>query len=93
MIKIRLSVKEAFLIRKCMCSLKKSVPSKLSFEEALKTLEDLIHRMEAGDIPLADLITTYEKGTEILKICEKHLESAEIRLLQLKQGQLQPLQS
>jgi exodeoxyribonuclease VII small subunit len=74
-----------------MSERKKSVPSKLTFEEALKQLEVLVHRMEAGDVPLAELIETYEKGSELLRTCEGHLEQAETRLLQLKQGQLEML--
>ena len=74
-----------------MYSQKESVPQNLSFEEALQTLESLIQKMETGDIPLADLIDTYEKGSEVLKTCEKHLEDAELRLLQIKKGQLEIL--
>lgn len=74
-----------------MSSPKKPLSQEPSFEEALQTLEALIQKMEQGDVPLADLIHTYEKGSEILNICEKHLESAELRLLQIKKGQLELL--
>ncbi len=61
-----------------------------SFEEALKALESLITSMEKGDTPLADLVTSYEKGSALLKTCEKHLKTAELKLLHLKENAHEP---
>ena len=40
--------------------------SKLSFEQALEKLEQLIAQMEDGEIALADLLEKYESGTALL---------------------------
>lgn len=40
--------------------------------------------MEAGDVPLADLIARFEQGTQLLKVCESRLQEAELRIEQLR---------
>lgn len=58
--------------------------SALSYESAAQRLEDIVERMEAGDIPLAELLQRYEEGTRLLGICEEHLKGAELKIEQLK---------
>jgi exodeoxyribonuclease VII small subunit len=58
--------------------------SKLSFEDALAKLETIVESMEAGDVPLADLLARFEEGTKLLKLCEARLKDAELRIEQLK---------
>lgn len=55
------------------------------FEEALGNLENLVETLEGGDIPLAELVTNYEKGTELAKFCQRKLDQAEKKIEQLKQ--------
>jgi exodeoxyribonuclease VII small subunit len=55
-----------------------------SFEEALNRLEAIVESMEAGDVPLADLIARFEQGTQLLKVCEGRLQEAELRIEQLR---------
>jgi len=55
-----------------------------SFEEALTRLEAIVESMEAGDVPLADLIARFEQGTQLLKVCEGRLQEAELRIEQLR---------
>jgi len=55
-----------------------------SFEEALTRLEAIVESMEAGDVPLADLIARFELGTQLLKVCEGRLQEAELRIEQLR---------
>jgi exodeoxyribonuclease VII small subunit len=40
--------------------------------------------MEAGDVPLAELLAKYEAGNTLLKQCEVRLKEAELRIEQLK---------
>ena len=54
-----------------------------SFEDALSRLEAIVESMEAGDVPLADLIARFEQGTQLLKVCEGRLQEAELRIDQL----------
>ena len=57
-----------------------------SFEEALAQLESIVDAMEAGEVPLAELLTQFEEGTKLLKLCETRLKNAELRIEQLKQS-------
>ena len=55
-----------------------------SFEEALDQLEAIVDAMESGQVPLADLLTKYEKGSQLLQLCEARLKDAELRVELLK---------
>ncbi len=57
-----------------------------SFEEALAQLESIVDAMEGGEVPLAELLTQFEEGTKLLKLCETRLKNAELRIEQLKQS-------
>jgi exodeoxyribonuclease VII small subunit len=56
----------------------------LSFEDALEQLEAIVEAMEAGDVPLADLLAKFENGNKLLKICEARLKDAEMKIELLK---------
>ena len=54
--------------------------SKMSFEAALRELEDIVTGLESGDIPLEMSIASYERGTELKKHCEAKLSEARLRV-------------
>lgn len=56
----------------------------LSFEDALNQLEAIVETMESGDVPLADLLTKFEEGNKLLKVCESRLKDAEMKIELLK---------
>lgn len=58
--------------------------TKLSFESALKKLENIVESMESGDIPLTDLLAKFDEGNQLLKVCETRLKDAELKIEQLK---------
>jgi exodeoxyribonuclease VII small subunit len=58
--------------------------AKLSFEAALAKLETIVDTMESGDVPLAELLTKFEEGNKLLKLCETRLKDAELKIEQLK---------
>ncbi len=58
--------------------------TKLSFETALGNLETIVESMEAGDVPLAELLAKFEEGNKLLKVCETRLKDAELKIEQLK---------
>ncbi len=62
----------------------------LSYEEALAELEQLVARMEAGSLPLDQLLTAYQRGAALLKFCRSRLEAVEAQVKVLEDGQLQP---
>ena len=54
--------------------------SKLTFEEAIKTLGDIVDSIEAGQTPLEGSIQQYEKGMELIMHCRGILQSAEKKI-------------
>ena len=56
----------------------------LSFEDALSQLETIVETMESGDVPLAELLSKFEEGNKLLKVCETRLKDAEMRIELLK---------
>lgn len=55
-----------------------------AFEDAMHRLETIVEAMEAGDVPLADLLAKYEEGSRLLAQCEQRLKAAELKIEQLK---------
>ena len=56
----------------------------LSFETALTRLETVVESMESGEVPLAELLSKFEQGNKLLKLCEVRLKEAELKIEQLK---------
>ncbi|MFH1718299.1 MAG: exodeoxyribonuclease VII small subunit [Planctomycetota bacterium] len=54
--------------------------SKLSFEEAIKELTDIVGKIEQGRIPLQDSLQQYERGMALIKQCRTILKKAEERI-------------
>ncbi|MFB0872735.1 MULTISPECIES: exodeoxyribonuclease VII small subunit [unclassified Sphingobium] len=55
----------------------------LSFEEALRALEQIVRRLESGDVPLDESISLYAKGEALRKRCADRLQAAEARIQKL----------
>ena len=53
---------------------------KLSFEESIKELTDIVGKIEQGEIPLQDSLEQYEKGMALIKQCRTILQKAEERI-------------
>ena len=51
--------------------------AEMSFEEAMRALEDVVGKLERGDVPLEQSIALYERGAELKKRCEDKLKEAE----------------
>ena len=59
---------------------------KLSFEEAMKRLEEIVSHLEKGDIPLEESIRLFEEGSGLLALCSSQLEEAEQKVCLLRRG-------
>jgi exodeoxyribonuclease VII small subunit len=55
----------------------------LSFEEAFKELEDVVHRLEEGGLTLDESIALFERGMRLAKQCGQKLDEAELKVSQL----------
>jgi exodeoxyribonuclease VII small subunit len=51
--------------------------AEMSFEEAMKALEEVVKRLDQGEVPLEESIGLYERGAELKKRCEAKLKEAE----------------
>ena len=49
----------------------------LSFEENLEKLEEIVKKLENGDVPLDDAIKEFNEGMVLAKKCDEKLKSAE----------------
>ena len=58
----------------------------LSFEEALKRLEAIVHRLESGEASLSESIDLYAEGDRLRGQCEARLRSAEARIERIVAG-------
>jgi exodeoxyribonuclease VII small subunit len=54
--------------------------NKLSFEEALAALEQVVGQLEGGQVPLEQSIALYERGDALKKHCEAKLGEAELKV-------------
>jgi len=59
---------------------KKNDVGKLSFEDAIKELTNIVGQIEQGEIPLADSLEQYERGMSLIKHCRGILQQAEKRI-------------
>jgi exodeoxyribonuclease VII small subunit len=62
-----------------------------SFEAALKRLEEIVRKLESGDLPLDGALDLFEEGIRLSRFCNTTLERAERRveiLLKDDSGQL-----
>ena len=52
----------------------------MSFEQSLKELEEIVSRLEQGDVELERSITIYERGEALRKHCDDLLKRAEAKV-------------
>lgn len=64
-----------------------------SFESALEELEQLVERLESGDLPLDEALADFERGVKLTRECQQKLASAEqkVKVLMEEGGQVQEL--
>jgi exodeoxyribonuclease VII small subunit len=67
-------------VAKSVKSKASSEPSEVNFEQALQELEQIVHQLEDGQLPLDEALGHYEKGVHLLKKCYQLLEHAERRI-------------
>jgi exodeoxyribonuclease VII small subunit len=61
-----------------------------TYEEALAELEGLVQRMEAGQMPLEQMLNSYKRGAELLQLCRSRLAAVEQQVKLLDGAQLKP---
>jgi exodeoxyribonuclease VII small subunit len=61
--------------------------AEITFEEAIKRLEEIVRELESGEIEIEKALTIFEEGTRLAKLCAKKLAGIEKRVEILKKGE------
>lgn len=63
----------------------------ITFEENLEKLEDIVKRLESGEVPLDEAIDKFHEAMKISEVCDKKLKSAEEQISKIvnKDGKLE----
>ena len=61
-----------------------------SYESALSELEALVLAMENGQLPLDQMLDSYQRGAVLLTFCRERLQAVEDQVKVLEEGQLKP---
>lgn len=59
--------------------------AKTTFEGSMKRLEEILRRLEAGDVPLEESLRLYEEGMKLGRRCRRMLDEAQERIGRLAQ--------
>lgn len=59
---------------------------KMSFEQALGRIDEIVRLLEKGDAPLEQSLTLFEEGTVLIRECGKLLDEAEQQVVRLRKG-------
>ncbi len=59
---------------------------KLSFEQSMARLDEIVRHLEKGDMPLNDSLALFEEGTALIRSCEEQLDEAEQKVVKLRKG-------
>ena len=67
-----------------------AAPLPATYEAALQELEQLVSRLESGQMPLDELLAGYQRGAALLAFCKDKLQAVEDQIKVLDGGQLTP---
>jgi exodeoxyribonuclease VII small subunit len=60
------------------------VSEERSFEELQRELDELVARLERGDVPLDEALALWERGEALYRACAERLDRAELRIEELR---------
>ncbi|MDN3645524.1 exodeoxyribonuclease VII small subunit [Pontixanthobacter aestiaquae] len=60
--------------------------AQMTFEQALAALEEIVKRLESGEVPLDESISLYEQGEKLRQHCQARLDSAQARIEKIVAG-------
>ena len=58
----------------------------MTFEQSVTRLEEIVRQMENGDVALEEALKLFEEGTALAASCNKLLDNAERKFLQMTKG-------
>lgn len=60
--------------------------NKLTYEQSIQRLDEIVQTMERGDAPLAEALKLFEEGAALIASCNQMLDEAEQKVVKLKKG-------
>ena len=60
--------------------------NKLTYEQSIARLDDIVRSMERGDVPLEQALKLFEEGAGLIASCNKMLDEVEQMVVKLKKG-------
>ena len=60
-----------------------SAKETVKFEEAMQQLEEIVTKLERGDVPLEEALDQFQKGVALSKVCKETLQNAEKTLTKI----------
>ena len=60
---------------------------KTTFEQSMKKLEQIVQKLESGDLPLEEAMQKFEEGIKLSRLCSKKLDETEKKITLLLQDQ------
>ena len=64
-----------------------AVNKELTYEQAMEALEEVVRKLDHGELPLEDAISSFQDGLEYIKVCQEKLNAAEGKLAMFRNGQ------
>ena len=55
-------------------------PEDMSFEDAMESLDSIVSSLEGERLPLEEMVTAYERGMKLLRVCRTRIDSARQRV-------------
>lgn len=62
------------------------IKNEVSFEEAIKKLEETVSELENGDVSLEEMLKRFEEGITLVKVCHEKLNISEKKIEELTQS-------
>jgi exodeoxyribonuclease VII small subunit len=66
------------------------LPLPATYELAIQELEQLVSRLDTGQLPLDQLLAQYQRGAQLLAHCRERLQAVEQQIKVLESGELKP---
>lgn len=65
-----------------------AAPVAPSYEAAIAELEALVGRLDSGEMPLEQMLSSYQRGAQLLQFCRERLQAVEDQIKMLDDGVL-----
>ena len=60
---------------------------KINYEKSVARLEEIVDKLESGNLSLEEMMKLYEEGTSLAAMCSKKLDEAQLKITELSKGE------